>query len=93
MCAGRCGLPYRERHRAEFLWDRNREWGESDNEEEQEDDDEEDPELAEVSGKLKTLEMFEVDVDGNKRPWKSTRQGETKDSAKRWCVCAVLGRR
>lgn len=70
------------------------EWGESDNEEEQEgDDDEEDPELAEVSGQLKTLEMFEVDVDGNKRPWKSTRQGETKDSAKRWCVCAVLGRR
>ncbi|KAK5065064.1 hypothetical protein LTR84_000899 [Exophiala bonariae] len=54
---------------------------------------ERDPELADVSGKLKALEMFEIDVDGIKRPWQPIRQDETKNQAKRWCVCAVLARR
>ena len=53
----------------------------------------EDPELAAVSGRLKVLEIFEIDVDGNKRLWQQRREGEPKDQAKRWCVCAVLGRR
>lgn len=61
--------------------------GETEGEEEQ------DPDLVEVSGKLRALEIFEIDVDGTKRAWQPTRQGETKDQAKRWCVCAVLVRR
>lgn len=69
------------------------EWEEQTEEADEEGEEEGDPELAEVSGKLKALEMFEIDVDGNKRPWEPTREGETKDQAKRWCVCAVLGRR
>lgn len=53
----------------------------------------EDPELVEVQGRLKTAEIFEIDVNGVQRPWQPVRKGETKDLAKRWCVCAVLVRR
>lgn len=70
------------------------EWEEQETEDAgREGEEEEDPELAEVSGRLKVLDMFEIDVDGNKRSWEPRREGETKDQAKRWCVCAVLGRR
>jgi hypothetical protein len=49
-----------------------------------------DDDIQEVLGKLKAVEIFEIDVDGNRRPWQPRRAEETKDSARRWCVCAVL---
>jgi len=47
----------------------------------------------EVEGHLRAAEMFEIDVNGIRRPWEPVRTGETKDAAKRWCVVAVLVRR
>ena len=45
-------------------------------------------------GKLKMEDIFEIDVDGNKRAWEWwERPGEGKFEAKRWCVVAVLTRR
>ena len=45
-------------------------------------------------GKLKIEDIFEIDVDGNKREWMWwERPGEGKFEAKRWCVVAVLVRR
>ena len=45
-------------------------------------------------GKLKIEDIFEIDVDGNKREWEWwERPGEGKFEAKRWCVVAVLVRR
>ena len=46
-----------------------------------------------VRGRLRAAELFEIDVNGVRRPWESVREGETKDEAKRWCVVAVLVRR
>ncbi len=59
----------------------------------EQDEEEDDSEIAEVRGRLKAAEIFEVDVDGTRRPWLPVRPGENKDQAKRWCVCAVLVRR
>jgi hypothetical protein len=47
---------------------------------------------SDVKGRLLTAEIFEIDVDGLRRPWEAQREGETKDAAKRWCVVAVLVR-
>ncbi|KIX10465.1 uncharacterized protein Z518_01548 [Rhinocladiella mackenziei CBS 650.93] len=55
--------------------------------------DNEDQELAEVQGKLKAVEIFEIDVNGSRRPWEAVRRGENKEQAKRWCVSAVLVKR
>lgn len=52
-----------------------------------------DADLLAVQGRLKTAEIFEVDVSGNRRPWQPVRGGESKEEARRWCVCAVLVRR
>lgn len=57
-------------------------------EEEQEDDDD----VRQVKGILTAAEIFEIDVDCNVRPWLAERPGESKDQAKRWCVCAALVR-
>jgi len=62
-------------------------------EDEEERDDEQDDADLEVRGRLKAAEIFEVDVDGRRRPWLPVRPGEDKDQAKRWSVCAVLVRR
>jgi EEF1A N-terminal glycine/lysine methyltransferase len=43
-----------------------------------------------VNGKLKAVEIFELDIDGKRREWMSVRQGENREEAKRWCVVAVL---
>ena len=53
----------------------------------------EDKERNKVKGTLRAAEIFEVDVDCNLRPWQSERPGESKEQAKRWCVCAALVRR
>jgi predicted nicotinamide N-methyase len=50
-------------------------------------------ELEKVQGRLRAVEMFEIDVDGRRRPWEPVREGESKHTAKRWCVVAVLVRR
>ena len=46
-----------------------------------------------VCGKLRLAEIFEVDVDLNRREWRAVREGEVKWEAKRWCVVGVLVRR
>lgn len=51
-----------------------------------------DEEVLQVRGRLKAAEMFEIDVNGVRRPWKSIRQDENKVQAKKWCVCLVLVR-
>ena len=55
--------------------------------------DDENGELDKVKGRLRTAEVFEIDVDGLRRPWKPVRVGESIEAAKRWCVVAVLVRR
>jgi len=40
--------------------------------------------------KLRIEEIFEVDVDGQRREWQGVRPGEIKEEAKRWCVMAIL---
>ncbi|KIW10299.1 hypothetical protein PV08_11261 [Exophiala spinifera] len=57
------------------------------------DDDDDDTETRAVRGRLKAVDMFEIDVNGVRRPWASKRPGEDKHMAMRWCVCAVLVRR
>lgn len=56
-------------------------------------DDDEDEETRSVKGKLKAVEMFEIDMNGARRAWAPRRPGEDKYMANRWCVCAVLIRR
>jgi len=46
-----------------------------------------------VKGPLRAAEIFEIDVDGLRRPWEPVRDGESKYTAKRWCVVAVLVRK
>ncbi|EXJ72066.1 uncharacterized protein A1O5_04569 [Cladophialophora psammophila CBS 110553] len=46
-----------------------------------------------VTGHLRAAEIFEIDVNGLRRPWGPVRTGENKDQAQRWCVVAVLVRR
>ncbi|KAK5082843.1 hypothetical protein LTR05_006724 [Lithohypha guttulata] len=58
-----------------------------------EEEEEEDEEVRQVKGILIAAEIFEIDVDCNVRPWLAERPGESKDHAKRWCVCAALVRR
>ncbi|KAG9777543.1 hypothetical protein KCU88_g4477, partial [Aureobasidium melanogenum] len=58
-----------------------------------EEDGDQDPEFTQVQGQLRAAEIFEIDVNGVRRPWLPVREGETKDQAKRWCVVAVLVRR
>lgn len=55
-------------------------------------DKEEREEIRGVETVLKLAEIFEVDVDRNTRPWQNERREESKDTAKRWVVCAVLER-
>jgi EEF1A N-terminal glycine/lysine methyltransferase len=40
--------------------------------------------------RLKIEEIYEVDVDGQRRDWQKARPGEGKEEAKRWCVVAIL---
>lgn len=61
--------------------------------EETEGQDDDKTESAEVQGHLRAAELFEIDVNGLRRPWEPVRPGETKEEAKRWCVVAVLVRR
>ena len=49
--------------------------------------------VPEAEHGLRIEEIFEIDVEGNRREWCDKREGETRDSAKRWCVCAVLVQR
>ncbi|OCT50820.1 hypothetical protein CLCR_07144 [Cladophialophora carrionii] len=49
-----------------------------------------DPDLEEVRCPLRLAEIFEIDVNGLRRPWEPVRLGEAQDAAKRWCVVAVL---
>lgn len=57
------------------------------------DGDEESEEVMQVKGTLRAAQIFEVDVDCNVRSWQAERDGENKDAAKRWVVCAALVRR
>jgi len=40
--------------------------------------------------KLEIADIYEVDVDGQRREWQRVRPGEVKEEAKRWCVVAIL---
>lgn len=40
--------------------------------------------------KFKIQELFEVDVDGQRREWQRMRPGEGREETKRWCVVAIL---
>ncbi|KIW47065.1 uncharacterized protein PV06_02675 [Exophiala oligosperma] len=64
-----------------------------DDEHDEDDDDDDDEEVRSVKGKLKAVEIFEVDMNGVRRAWAPRRAGEDKYIANRWCVCAVLVRR
>ncbi|KAL2428978.1 hypothetical protein ABEF95_010958 [Exophiala dermatitidis] len=68
------------------------EWIDTQSQENDQDQDT-DPELSQVQGQLRAAQIFEIDVNGLRRPWLPVREGETKDQAKRWCVVAVLVRR
>ena len=46
-----------------------------------------------VTGLLRLASIFEVDVDGNTRPWQNEREEEGKWEGKRWVVVGVLVRR
>jgi hypothetical protein len=39
---------------------------------------------------LKVEEIYEIDVDGQRRPWQNARPGEGKEESKKWCVVAIL---
>jgi hypothetical protein len=39
---------------------------------------------------LKIEEIYEIDVDGQRRPWQNARPGEGKEESKKWCVVAIL---
>ncbi|ETI23410.1 hypothetical protein G647_05212 [Cladophialophora carrionii CBS 160.54] len=52
-----------------------------------------DTDLDEVRCPLRLAEIFEIDVNGLRRPWEPVRSGEAPDAAKRWCVVAVLVRK
>lgn len=43
-----------------------------------------------TSGPLAIEEIYEVDVDGERREWAKERATETKEEAKRWCVVGIL---
>lgn len=58
--------------------------------EEDTEDEDEDADVEAVRGTLRAAEIFEVDVDCNVRGWLPERPGESREQAKRWCVCAVL---
>lgn len=46
-----------------------------------------------TQAKLEAIEICEIDIDGNRRPWQDVRPTETKEQSKRWCMCAILARR
>jgi EEF1A N-terminal glycine/lysine methyltransferase len=48
---------------------------------------------ADGGGPLAIGEIYEIDVDGQRRGWAKERANETKEQAKRWCVVAILQRR
>lgn len=50
-------------------------------------------EHADIRGRLKAAEVFEVDVHGMRRDWQPVRPYESKEQSKRWCICAILVRR
>lgn len=54
---------------------------------------EEDELEKEVKGTLSAEELFEIDVDANVRPWLPVRENESREQAKKWCICVVLARR
>lgn len=39
---------------------------------------------------LEIEEIYEIDVDGQRRPWQNARPGEGKEESKKWCVVAIL---
>ena len=41
---------------------------------------------------LKIADIYELDIDRNRREWQRTRENESNEAAKRWCVVAVLAR-
>ena len=45
-----------------------------------------------TKGLLAISEIYEIDVDGMRREWRSERPDETRDQAKRWCVVGVMKR-
>jgi nicotinamide N-methyltransferase len=47
-------------------------------------------EKGQQSPRLKVEEIYEVDVNGQRRDWQKARPGEGKEEAKKWCVVAVL---
>jgi EEF1A N-terminal glycine/lysine methyltransferase len=40
--------------------------------------------------RLKIEEIYEVDVNGQRRQWQKARPGEGKEESKKWCVVAIL---
>jgi hypothetical protein len=44
----------------------------------------------EVSGQLNIAEIYESDMQGNRRGWLESRANEGREEAKRWCVVAVI---
>jgi hypothetical protein len=39
---------------------------------------------------LAISEIYEIDVNGERRPWQKSRLKESKEDAKKWCVVAVI---
>lgn len=52
--------------------------------------DENNDEDSSNSAELRIEEIYEIDVDGNRRKWERLRAGEGMVEAKRWCVVALL---
>jgi Lysine methyltransferase len=45
--------------------------------------------IAEV---LRVAEIYECDMNGERRPWRENRSNESREDAQRWCVVAVIVR-
>lgn len=70
----------------------NRLGDDEDGEKEKDEEEDVDDDAKEVQGTLHAAEIFEVDVDCNVREWLPERPGESREQAKKWCVCAALVR-
>lgn len=40
--------------------------------------------------RLEIEEIYEVDINGQRRPWQKARPGEGREESKMWCVVAIL---
>ena len=45
-----------------------------------------------IAEELSIAEIYECDMNGERRPWQESRANESREDAKRWCVVAVIVR-